>query len=187
MSTNLDYEINKELGECYLFMGELDKAEDYYKKAIGSNGVHSDPYLGLATIAVQRGELDRALTLYSKAAAIDESDKSLAGMALVEMETGREEDAFAHMVRALEKNPENMVAIFGLIRLAHTLGRLETVVPHLENYLQLDPTKNEIRYSLAGCLICLGRNAEAKEHLARILENDPENAQAKELMSQAAA
>ncbi len=186
MSTNLDYEINKELGECYLFMGELDKAEDYYKKAIGSNGVHADPYLGMATIAVQRGELDKALTLYKKAASIEESDKPLAGMALVEMEIGREEDAFEHMVKALEKNPENMVAIFGLIRLAHTLGRLEAVVPHLENYLQLDPMKNEIRYSLAGCLICLGRNAEAKEHLARILENDPENAQAKELMSQAA-
>ena len=28
MSSHLDYEINKELGECYLFMGELDKAED---------------------------------------------------------------------------------------------------------------------------------------------------------------
>ena len=33
MSNHLDYEINKELGECYLFMGELDKAEDYYTKA----------------------------------------------------------------------------------------------------------------------------------------------------------
>ena len=26
MSSHLDYEINKELGECYLFMGDLDKA-----------------------------------------------------------------------------------------------------------------------------------------------------------------
>jgi len=187
MSTNLDYEINKELGECYLFMGELDKAEGYYKKAIGSNGVHADPYLGLATISVQRGELDKALTLYKKAADIEEGDKPLAGMALVEMELGREEEAFGHLTKALDKNPENMVAIFGLIRLGHTMNRLEQVVPHLENYLQLDPVKTEIRYSLAGCLICLGRNAEAKEHLERILEADPENAQAKELMSQAAA
>lgn len=27
MSSHLDYEINKELGECYLFMGDLEKAE----------------------------------------------------------------------------------------------------------------------------------------------------------------
>lgn len=52
MSGHMDYEINKELGECYLFMGELDKAEEYYKKAVGSNGIHPDPYLGLATVAV---------------------------------------------------------------------------------------------------------------------------------------
>ena len=60
MSSHLDYEINKELGECYLFMGDLDKAEDYYQKAAGNNGVHPDPYLGLATIAVQRGDLEQA-------------------------------------------------------------------------------------------------------------------------------
>ena len=62
MSGQLDYEINKELGECYLFMGDLDKAEEYYGKAVTSNGIHADPYLGLATIAVQRGDLDKAMS-----------------------------------------------------------------------------------------------------------------------------
>ena len=46
MSSHLDYEINKELGECYLFMGDLNKAENYYQKAAGNNGVHLDLYLG---------------------------------------------------------------------------------------------------------------------------------------------
>ena len=48
MSNHLDYEINKELGECYLFMGELDKAEDYYVKAADSTSSQAEPYLGLA-------------------------------------------------------------------------------------------------------------------------------------------
>jgi len=91
--SHLDYEINKELGECYLFMGELDKAEDYYKKAASSNGIHPDPYLGLATIAVQRGELESALTLYTKAHGIDANDKTFAGMGLVKMEQGEKEEA----------------------------------------------------------------------------------------------
>ena len=67
MSDHLDYEINKELGECYLFMGELEKAEEYYKKAASSNGIHPDPYLGLATVAVQRGALEDAMLMYEKA------------------------------------------------------------------------------------------------------------------------
>ena len=43
MSSHLDYEINKELGECYLFMGELDKAEDYYTKAAANSEEQADP------------------------------------------------------------------------------------------------------------------------------------------------
>ena len=38
MDNHLDYEINKELGECYLFMGDLDKAEEYYRKAVANDG-----------------------------------------------------------------------------------------------------------------------------------------------------
>lgn len=72
MENQLDYEINKELGECYLFMGDFDKAEEYYRKAAAGNSRSSAPYMGLATVAVQRSELDKALVLYQKAAAVEE-------------------------------------------------------------------------------------------------------------------
>ena len=52
MSNQLDYEINKELGECYLFMGDFDKAEEYYRKAASSGAQNAAPYMGLATVAV---------------------------------------------------------------------------------------------------------------------------------------
>lgn len=181
MSGQLDYEINKELGECYLFMGDLDKAEEYYRKAVSVNGVHADPYIGLATIAVHRGALEEALGLYRKAAAIETSDKALAGMALIEMEGGMQSEAFIHFSEALGNNPENLVAIYSLIRLGYGLSRLPEVVPHLEAYLTVDPLKHEIRYALAGCLAAIGRTDEAREQLGRILENDPTNACAVEL------
>jgi tetratricopeptide (TPR) repeat protein len=182
--SHLDYEINKELGECYLFMGELDKAEGYYQKAASSNGIHPDPYLGLATIAVQRGDLDNALALYNKAHGIDATDKTFAGIALVKMELGAKEEAFALFVEALGRNPENMVALLSLIRLGHELEALERIIPHLENYLSIDPDKSEVRYSLAGCLVCLDRKEEAEAQLARILEKDPAFAAARELLEQ---
>ncbi len=148
MSGQLDYEINKELGECYLFMGDLDKAEEYYGKAVTSNGIHADPYLGLATIAVQRGDLDKAMGLYRKASTIEANDKSLAGMALIEMERGATAEAFTHFKGALAKNPENLVALFGLVRLGHAEERLEEVLPFLHDYLALDPLKHEVRYTM---------------------------------------
>lgn len=181
MTGQLDYEINKELGECYLFMGDLEKAEEYYAKAVSNNGVHADPYLGLATVAVQRGELDKAMTLYRKAASIASDDKSLSGMALIEMERGENEAAFTHFKGALASNPENLVALFGLVRLANADERLEEVLPYLRDYLSLDPLKHEVRYTLAGCLVNLGRHAEAGQELDTILAQDPRYAAAQQL------
>ncbi len=182
--SHLDYEINKELGECYLFMGELDKAEDYYNKAASSNGIHPDPYLGLATIAVQRGELEVALGMYTKAHGIDANDKTFAGIGLVKMELGAKVEAFDLFAQALAKNPENMVALFSIIRLGHELERLTEIVPLLEGYLSIDPGKSEVRYSLAGCMVCLDRKDDAQAQLERILESDPDFAAARELLEQ---
>ncbi len=182
--SHLDYEINKELGECYLFMGELDKAEDYYKKAASSNGIHPDPYLGLATIAVQRGDLENALVLYTKAHGIDANDKTFAGMGLVKMEQGAKEDAFGLFLEALARNPENMVALLSIIRLGHELERLPQILAPLESYLSINPGKSEVRYSLAGCLVCLDRKDEAQAQLEQIIAADPDFAPAQELLAQ---
>jgi len=181
MSSHLDYEINKELGECYLFMGDMDKAEEYYTKAASSNGIHPDPYLGLATIAVQRGDLSKALGLYTKAAGIESSDKAVAGMALVEMELGFHDLAFGHFDEALKINPENKVAIFGMVQLGYMLKQLDAVVPHLVNILALAPDKNDVRFTLAGCLVTLGNVEEATVHLDEVLMREPDNAAAIEL------
>jgi len=182
MSGHLDYEINKELGECYLFMGELDKAEEYYKKAVTSNGIHPDPYLGLATVAVQRGDLNDALVMYEKAHKIEPSDKSLSGIALIRMENGDKENAFALFVEAVRMNPENMVALFSLIRLGHEMDRVADIMPYLRDYLEIHPAKHEVRFSLAGCLICLDQKDAAREHLEKILEMNPDFEAAKELI-----
>ena len=187
MDNHLDYEINKELGECYLFMGDLDKAEEYYRKAMASNGVHADPYLGLATVAIQRGNIDDALVLYRKAASIEACDKSLAGIGLVLMEKGEHDEAFGAFLKALEVNPQNMIATHCAVQEAHYLDRLEEILPHLENFMDLEPGNRAVRISLVGCLVSLGRQKEAVVHLEELLKANPEDAEAKELFEALAA
>ena len=179
MSNQLDYEINKELGECYLFMGDFDKAEEYYRKAANSNTQSAAPYMGLATVAVQRSELDKALVLYQKAAAVEETDKALCGIGLVLMEQGQHEGAFEHFSRALNKNAENIVALNCLVREAYQLGCVENVLPYLE--------AEAVRVTLAGCLIYLGRSEDARQHLETVLGANPANNNAKELFDTMAA
>ena len=187
MSNHLDYEINKELGECYLFMGDLDKAEDYYRKAITGEGIHASPYLGLATIAVQRGKLEDALVLYNKAASIESTDKALSGIGLVLMEQGQHAESFEYFNQALDMNAENMVALNCLVREGYQLCCLERVLPRLENALAVSSEKAALRVTLAGCLISLGRKNEAREHLEAVLGIDPSNISARELIDSMAA
>lgn len=181
MSDQLDYEINKELGECYLFMGDFEKAEDYYRKAAAATTTQPAPFIGLATIAVQRGDLQNAMTLYSKALAIEENDRALAGMGLVKMETGAHADAFTYFEQALRLNPENAVAMNCIVREGYQLKRLEEVVPYLEAALAVSPDKEDVRISLAGCLISLGQTDKATEHLERVLAKNPANISANQL------
>ena len=186
MSTHIDYEINKELGECYLFMGDFDKARTYYEKAAAAAPEQSDVYLGLATVDVQKGDLESAAANYAKAGELKVSDKPLAGLGLIEMETGKHENAFDHFKQALAINPVNMVAINGLVQEGYFLNRLEDIIPYLRAAVAEDDAE-PVRYTLAGCLTALGRDDEAKAELEILLGANPDNQSARELYARVAA
>lgn len=180
MDRHPDYEINRELGQCYLFMGDFDKAEDHYRKAVNVTHDTPDPYLGLATVAVQRGDLASAQTLYEQALAIEENDKGLAGMGLVKMELGEHAEAFTYFERAAFANPANPVALNCMVREGYRLGQLERVIDALQNTLVHAPSE-DVHTSLAGCLMSLGRHDEALSHLESILAENPASIDAREL------
>lgn len=183
---HVDYEINKELGECYLFMGEYDKARDYYNKAVACNNGMSEPYIGLAAIAVSQGSLEEAYALYRKANLVSPGEKPLAGLGMIEVELGKYPEAFEHFRSALEYNPGNMMVVNSLLQLAYVLNRLEDIVPCLENALEPGDTE-AVRYALAACLHTLGREEEARSHLEKLLGDNPSNDSAKQLYAQFAA
>lgn len=187
MDNQLDYEINKELGECYLFMGDYEKAEDYYRKAACANSGSAAPIMGLATVAVQRSELDKALTLYKKACSIEETSKALCGIGLVYMEKGEHNEAFEYFTRSLARESGNIVALNCMVREAYQTNQVDKTISFLENALHGSDEKEAVRITLAGCLIYLGRQSEAREHLEIVLGDNPANPSAKELFESMAA
>ena len=187
MNNPIDYEINKELGECYLFMGDFDKAEEYYRKAATENAKNAAPFMGLATIAVQRGDLDKAQVLYQKAASLEATDKALCGIGLVHMEKGEHEEAFGYFAQALDIAADNIVALNCLVRESYQTGRVEDVIPYLEKAIDTTVEKEAVRVTLAGCLIYLGRANEARAMLESVLDDNPANPNAKELIESLAA
>ncbi|MCL1916266.1 MAG: tetratricopeptide repeat protein [Desulfovibrionaceae bacterium] len=186
MSKHIDYEINRELGECYLFMGEMDKAAEYYQKAVDCGTGHTEPFFGLAAVAIQKGELKEAGRHYLAALELAPSDKALVGLGLVFMEEGADDEAFIHMDKALELNAANIMALNALIRLAYKLSRVDEIIPRLS--AALDGEDNEsVRFTLAGCLSYLGRNDAAMEELKILLGKNPGHTDAQELYAHIAA
>lgn len=186
MSKHIDYEINRELGECYLFMGEFDKAGDYYNKAIDCEIGRPDPYMGLAAISIQKGDLESARQNYQAAVDMAAGDKAFAGLGLVEMELGESDSAFEHFDESLKLNPSNMIAMNAMLQLGYRLEKVEQILPHLEASLE-EEDSDTVRFTLAGCLSYLGRNDEAKTHLEILLGKDPANSNAQELYAHIAA
>lgn len=186
MSQHIDYEINRELGECYLFMGEFDKAAEYYQKAADCGMEHADPFIGLATVAMQQGRAADAETLYAKALSLDANDKAYAGLALAQIEQDKFEEAFQNLGSSLKRNSGNMVALNAILQLGYQLNRVADVVPFMEQALA-DNDNDSIRFALAGCLTCLGQTDAAREHVQVLLNKNPENSEAKELYAHIAA
>lgn len=186
MSKHIDYEINRELGECYLFMGEFDKAAEYYQKAVNCGTGRAEPHLGLAAIAIQKGDLASAKSSYQAAIELAANDKAYAGLGLVEMENGEHSAAFAHFAEALKLAPGNMIALNAMLQLGYKLNRVDEILPHLEAALSEEDT-DSVRFTLAGCLSYLGRNNDAKGHLEILLGKNPANTNAQELYAHIAA
>ncbi len=180
MKNYLDYEINKELGECYLFMADYDKAREYYEKARQVADDEATPYMGLATIAVQNGEISLAYGYYKEAVAREETDKTLTGLGLVSMSLELHDDAFTLFSKAMTLNPINTVALGCLVQEAYYLDKVKDIIIYLKEYYGRTKDDN-IRITLSGCLISIGRNEEAKQYLEEILEVMPNNNSAKEL------
>ncbi len=186
MNTATIFNCNRELGESCLHMGEWDKAGEYYLRAANADAQSAEPYLGLATVAVQRGELDTALVLYWKAAELECSDKALCGIALVSMEQGNHLMAFDYFMLALSRRCDNMVALNGLVREAYRLGRVDEILPRLEKALASGTESEAVRLTLAGCLIFLGRNVQARQYIDAVLRDAPDHLGARELAALAA-
>ena len=186
MSKHIDYEINRELGECYLFMGEFDKAAEYYQKAVECGTGRAEPFMGLAAIFIQKGQLESARKSYMNAIEMAATDKAYAGLGLVEMENSEHDAAFGHFGDSLRLAPGNMIAMNAMLQLGYKLNRVEEVLPYLEASLE-EEDNDTVRFTLAGCLSHLGRNDEARTHLEILLSKDPANSNAQELYAHIAA
>ncbi|OGN02500.1 MAG: hypothetical protein A2655_02125 [Candidatus Yanofskybacteria bacterium RIFCSPHIGHO2_01_FULL_43_42] len=63
--------INNNLGNRYFNQGDMDRAEFYYRKAVGSGNDFAQPHFNIGSILQSRGDIEGAIAEFNKAIEID--------------------------------------------------------------------------------------------------------------------
>ena len=137
---------------------------------------------GRATLAAHRQQWGVAHTIFSEALSLHpEYDLALAGIGVCHYNAGNKQAAWDSFERAVQRNPENMRGLLGMIELGYQLQKLPRVQSALESYLEMHPADIEFLYSLAGCYFAQDMLDEAKREVEKITLFEPSHRHAIEL------
>ncbi len=170
-------------GQALALSGDVEAAEREYRTAIDLNPRLFEPHYSYARTCLQLGRLADAARLFERAAELQPEDyqsRSLLAMVytgLGQPERAREfgKQAVANAIRHLEKNPEDVRAVYlaglDLIRLGETDRGLEWV----ERARQMDPDDGGTLYNIACAYALAGRSDTALDVLERALDSEITN------------
>lgn len=136
--------------------------------------------LGLAgAVALQRGDLPRAIDQLSKALVLNPRDvSSHSNIALAYMRTGRNDEARQHLERALMLKPDAAEALVNLGRLLHQAADYTGAEQHYRHAATAQPAMAEAHAGLAAALEKLGRPAEGVAAVNEGIRLQPRSAEA---------
>lgn len=140
--------INNNLGNLYLNQGDAEKAEIYYREAIATGDIFSQPYYNLGRILQTRGDISGALKLYEKAAEIDPSFYyAYQNLAVIYAQQGNLVKAAENIEKLKKILPQNPRVFYNsalvYLALKNKTQALEDLKTGLK-YVQLDPETGKL-------------------------------------------
>lgn len=151
--------------------GNLQQAEQLYKKILSINPNHAATLHAQAILACQRGQHAAAVTLFQKA--IHENPSVAVyhynlGNALKDL--GQVTEAVPCYQQVLLLNPAHLEALNNLGIIFHSQGRFDEAVSSYQKALELKSDHAEALYNLANTLQSQGRLQEALLYYQKTLE-----------------
>lgn len=131
-------------------------------------------YMNYGSICMQRGELDKALELFRRAAEL--SPKFVApynNMGRILMSQGRRDDARQMFEKSLEVNPKGVVPRVMLARMLVEEHKPAEALKFLQQSVELAPNNATLRTQLANAYRLSGRETLALYELDRAIELEP--------------
>lgn len=180
----LHHDALRRIADCRA-VGRDDLAERYYRAASCLDPASGRPYVGLATLALQAGELVEAERLFQTARRLDPSrGEAHAGLAMIHERRGEHRAAFEMYLRCLELDSDNLLALLGLFQASCRMGSFSRIIRYLEAYLERHPDDTGVLFCLASLYAREGRRGHARRAALRVLAHDPEMVEAGQLLAE---
>ncbi|KAI4874308.1 hypothetical protein NFI96_001222 [Prochilodus magdalenae] len=123
-----DWEINHNLGVCYIYTKDFKSAEEQLTLALQLNK-HDMTYMMLGKIYLLEGNTEKAIEIYKNAVEFSpENTELLTTLGLLYMQLGKYQKAFEHLGNALTYDPNNYKAILAAGSMMQTHGDFDVAM-----------------------------------------------------------
>ena len=158
----IDFSVENDRALEFLRHGQLAHAEESFRGILKQAPDHFDALYLLGAIEFQRGRLEEAVQLISKALEINpKSEQAHFNMGMILLSLNRPEDALASFDRALAIKPDNAGALFNRGNVLVGLKRPEDALASLDRALLFQPDFLEALFMRGNVLVDLDRRHEA--------------------------
>lgn len=165
--------INTVLNNAYqaYLVGDLDKAQPMYQRALKMNARNTDALLGLAAIAQRKGSDNTAAYYYAQVLELDPRDPvANAGMSALTTSDNTE----SRLKKLLQEQQDSSALHFALGNQYATQARWAEAQQSYFNAYKLDPDNAQLAFNLGVSLDRLGQQKFAAQYYLRALELDPQ-------------
>ncbi len=166
-------------------LAQLAEARKCFSRAAAISPNRAEPLVGLANVAFQLGNHEDAYRQFLQATELDEQcGDAFAGLAMVYQHRQDCANAFDMYLRALELEPDNLLALLGLFQMSRSMGTFKQIIHYLEVYRKGHPDDSAVLFCLASLYVQENHLLQARELLLEVLDLEPGKPEANALLSQ---
>ena len=138
------FDVFKNMGNIYLKCGDIEAAEEKYNQANALNSDDESLIINYGVLEIQKGEFSKAKERFAQVIAKnDTSDIAWVGLAIVHRAYTDNELSIACLLRGLDENAENKLALSNYYQWCQQDG-VDADTSFLTQYLEKHPGDQEI-------------------------------------------
>jgi predicted CXXCH cytochrome family protein len=185
MEYSLDFSsAGHNLGLLYERLGDLAKAEAYYRRAVAVDDLSYPPKVNLALLLARQGRNAEAETLLREVFAANPEQAQVAySLGLLVAETGKMEEAASLLARAAAGMPTYARAAYNAGLALSRVGRDAEAERMLRRAAELEPSSYDMMFALGDFLLRHGRREELRPIADRLTALDATRPEAAQLRS----